>query len=243
MTVVPGFFAAFVAGVLSFASPCVLPLIPVYLSFITGESASALKAGSAKRSTLLTRSALFVLGFSIVFVILAIAFRGGMSFAGNRATVIITKIAGVIVILLAVNMLFDFLPFLRADFRPHLNRQGTGTANPVRAVLMGMAFAAGWTPCVGPVLAAILAYAGGSGNSAHAALLLASYAAGLGLPFIAAGLFLDRLLPALNFLKRHALAVRIVTVALLVILAIPMIAGTRWLTAAIDAAMSAFAGK
>jgi cytochrome c-type biogenesis protein len=89
---------------------------------------------------------------------------------------------------------------------------------------MGMTFAAGWTPCIGPVLAAILSYAGGSGNSLHAAVLLAVYSAGLGLPFIAAGLFLDRLLPVLDFLKRHALAVRIVTACLLVVLAIPMIA-------------------
>ena len=92
------------------------------------------------------------------------------------------------------------------------------------------------------MLAGILAYAGGSGNAAHAALLLALYAAGLGLPFIAAGLFLDRLLPALNFLKRHAFAVRIVTAILLVLLAIPMIAGTRWLSAMIDAAVNAVAG-
>lgn len=222
---VPGFLAAFAAGLLSFASPCVLPLIPIYLSFITGESVTTLKEGSAKRTVLLVRSALFVLGFSIVFVVLAIAFRSGMSFAGNRTSAIITKVAGVIVILLALNMLFDFVPFLRGELRPHMRKPSSGNAYPLRAVLMGMAFAAGWTPCVGPVLSAILAYAGGSGNAAHAALLLAFYAAGLGLPFIAAGLFLDRLLPALNFLKRHAFAVRIVTAILLIILAIPMIAG------------------
>lgn len=255
MTDVPGFFAAFAAGFLSFASPCVLPLIPIYLSFITGESASALKAGNAKRSVLLARSALFVLGFAIVFVILAIAFGGGMSLAGNGASAVVTKVAGVIVILLAINMLFDFVPLLRGEFRADMNRAGgkkideggaTGRgktgSNPFRAVLIGMAFAAGWTPCIGPVLSSILLYAGGSGNAAHAAILLALYAAGLGLPFMLAGLFLDRLLPALDFLKRHAFAVRIVTAILLIILAIPMIAGPRWITALLNAARNAFVG-
>lgn len=255
MTDVPGFFAAFAAGFLSFASPCVLPLIPIYLSFITGESASALKAGNAKRSVLLARSALFVLGFAIVFVILAIAFGGGMSLAGNRASAVVTKVAGVMVILLALNMIFDFVPLLRGEFRADMNRAGgrqlagdgakdrrkTG-AGPLRAVLIGMAFAAGWTPCIGPVLSSILLYAGGSGNAARAAILLALYAAGLGLPFMLAGIFFDRLLPALDFLKRHALAVRIVTAVLLIILAIPMIAGPRWLPALLSAARNVLAG-
>jgi cytochrome c-type biogenesis protein len=225
MSDVPGFFAAFAAGLASFLSPCVLPLVPVYLSIITGESISTLKAGKndgqsiPDRRAILRRTILFVAGFSIVFVILAIVFGGGMRFVGSGANAVIMRVSGVIVIVLAANMLFDFIPFLRAERRVRRDAR-PGTSN---ALLFGMAFAAGWTPCVGPILSSILLYAGSDGNVPRAAMLLAAYSAGLGVPFVLAGTFLDRATPALGFFKRHAIPVKIVSAAILLVFAVSML--------------------
>ncbi len=229
MSDAPGLLAAFAAGSLSFLSPCVLPLIPVYLSLVTGESVSALKEGRASRAFVFARSILFVLGFSLVFVVLAIAFGGGMSFAGNRALKIVEKIGGILMIVLALNMIFDFIPFLRRDWRPAEGSQKNGgerqAASPLASALMGMAFATGWTPCVGPILSSILLYAGSSGDVARSAALLSAYSLGLGIPFVAAGLFLDRLLPFLAAAKRQLGAIKIATAGLLIVLAVPLVVG------------------
>jgi cytochrome c-type biogenesis protein len=232
MTDIPGFFAAFAAGLVSFLSPCVLPLVPIYLSFITGESAADLKStpngeDHPRKRMILSRTLLFVAGFSLVFVALAIVFGGGMRFVGSGANVVITRIGGIIVAALALNLMFDFVPFLRAERRISRGEKNANSKpGRAKALLFGMAFAAGWTPCVGPILSSILLYAGSDGNVPHAAALLAAYSAGLGLPFILAGTFLDRAMPALAFFKRHATAVRMVSAAILLLLAIPMLTGS-----------------
>lgn len=256
----PGVFAALAAGLLSFLSPCVLPLIPVYLSFISGESASALgmtgKKGDSTavsgtgdgrssrskrgiRAVLLIRTLFFVAGFTLVFTALAIIFGGGMKFIGSSATVWINRGAGVLVIVLGLNTLFDFIPFLRGEYRisepgavNNTAQTGGGKASaarfggPLKAVLLGMAFAAGWTPCVGPILSSILLFAGQDGNAARAALLLAAYSAGLGIPFILTGLFLDRAAPVLGWFKKHMTAVKIVSGLLLIGFGIALLAGS-----------------
>ncbi len=216
----PGLLAALAAGLLSFLSPCVLPLIPVYVSFITGESAADLRTGKVRRFPVLVRTLFFVGGFTVVFVLLAVVFGGGMRFIGSSAKNIITRSAGVLVVILGLNTLFDFIPLLRREARAHPAPGGT------KAFILGMAFAAGWSPCIGPILASILLFAGQSGNIPHAALLLAFYSAGLGLPFILAGLFFDRLLPVLGWFKRHMKAIRIVSGILLLFFGISMITGS-----------------
>ena len=204
---VPGLFAAFTAGLLSFLSPCVLPLIPVYLSFISGESASALKTGTVKKGMLILRTLYFIAGFTLVFVLMGIIFGGGMRFIGSSASSIITRVSGILVIILAFNTIFDFIPFLRTEMRAQ--------AHSGKAILLGMAFAAGWTPCIGPILSSILMFAGRDGNIAHSAILLALYSLGLGIPFLLTGIFFDRSAPVLAWLKRHFLAVRIISGILL----------------------------
>jgi len=218
----PGFFASFAAGLLSFLSPCVLPLIPVYLSFITGESAASLRGGKAQKASILFRSLFFVAGFTLVFVVLAVIFGGGMRFIGNSASLVITRVAGVLVIILGINTLFDFLPFLRRDLRP----EKSSSLHPsVKAFVLGMAFAAGWSPCIGPILSSILLYAGSDGNIPHAALLLFLYSAGLGVPFILTGVFFDRMLPLLGWFKKHMTAVRVVSGLLLLSFGLAMLSG------------------
>lgn len=222
---IPSVALSFGAGLLTFLSPCVLPLIPVYLSFISGESVLAAGDSHKSRTRLLVRTLLFVGGFTLVFVLLALLFGGGMRFLGSSASLIITRISGLLVLVLGINLLFNLLPFLAREFR--MDTAGKlDTLGWIRAPLFGMAFAAGWTPCIGPILSSLLLYAGQSGNLLHAALLLAAYSLGLGVPFILAGLFFDRAKPVLNWFKRHATAVRIVSGLLLILFGLAILSGS-----------------
>ena len=211
---------AFAAGLLSFASPCVLPLIPSYLSYVGGVSLDELREGTTARGPVFVRTALFVVGFSLVFVVLGLLFSGsGMLLAGLGG--VINVVAGGVVILLGINMIFDLWGFLLVERRVHTTNRPGGYLG---SVLIGMAFGAGWTPCIGPMLAGILFLAGQSGNVAQGILLLSVYSLGLGLPFLAAGLFfpqvarvLTRMRPSLGIIKTVAGIVLIligVTIAL-----------------------------
>jgi cytochrome c-type biogenesis protein len=196
---------AFGAGVLSFLSPCVLPLIPSYLSLVGGISVQELSSRGRGRAKVLGRTALFVLGFSVVFIALGVLFSatGGLL---SRATRIINIVAGSLVILLGLNFIFNFWDFLNYEKRIHVHRAQTGF---VGALLLGMAFGAGWTPCVGPILASILFFAGASGQVLQGTLLLAVYSLGLGLPFLAAGLFFSQFLKQRERIKSRLSAIRI----------------------------------
>ncbi len=188
---------AFAAGLLSFASPCVLPLIPSYLSYIAGVSLEELREGSTKRGPVCARTALFVLGFSLVFVVLGVLFSGsGMLLAGMGG--VINLVAGGIVVLLGINMIFDLWGFLLVERRVHTRKRPSGYAG---SVLVGMAFGAGWTPCIGPMLAGILFLAGQAGSVGRGVLLLSVYSLGLGLPFLAAGLFFPQVAAMLTRLR------------------------------------------
>jgi cytochrome c-type biogenesis protein len=187
---------AFAAGVVSCASPCVLPLLPGYLSFISGS-----REEPAARGRALLPSLLFVLGFAIVFTSLG---------AFSRALVPVIRspvgqaVAGGLVAAVGVLMLLFALrlgsPRLFAERRPLLSRVRPG---PVGALPLGMAFAVGWTPCIGPVLAGILGLALAQGGGAWGAVLLFAYSLGLGLPFVLLGLGVDRLAGALGFVRRN----------------------------------------
>lgn len=219
MTEAPGVLVAFIAGLLSFLSPCVLPLIPGYLSFISGSGAS--DAGTAPRRAVLFRTLAFVLGFSAVFTALGMVFAGGALLLGGAARTI-TLVAGIVIMLFGINTVFDFLKFLNAEKRAHPTKRPKGVAG---AFLVGVAFGAGWTPCVGPILASILLYAGRSGNPWTAGALLAVYSLGLALPFLAAGAFLDRMKPLLDWFKRRGREVRIVSGVLLILIGLGVALG------------------
>lgn len=214
-------FVALGAGVLSFLSPCVLPLIPGYLSFISGVGSQEIRSGS-KRAGVFYRTLFFVAGFSAVFVALGLLFSGGGMLVAGRSNRLVSIIAGVIVTILGVNTMFDFIKFLNSDIRAHVTSKPTSALG---SFVVGMAFGAGWTPCVGPILASILFMAARSGGAAQSVLLLATYSAGLAVPFIAAGLFFDRLAPLWAWFKKHGLAVRIVSGLLLVGIGLSMALG------------------
>lgn len=209
------------AGLLSFLSPCVLPLIPGYLSFISGAGIDEVKSGSRKAGVFF-RTLFFVSGFSFVFVLLGILFSGGGMIAAGNTNRIVSIVAGVVVIVLGLNMMFDFLRFLNTEAKAHVTTKPTSALG---AFVVGMAFGAGWTPCIGPILASILFMAARSGGAAQAALLLAAYSAGLALPFLAAGLFFEKLAPLWAWFKKHGREVRIGSGLLLVVIGLSMALG------------------
>jgi len=206
---------AFVAGVLSFLSPCVLPLVPTYLAYVGGS-------GGGHRGLLMRNAALFVLGFSLVFIGMgASASLLGSVLRDQRE--LLSIVGGVLVILFGLVMLGVIrLPFLYRDTRRNVVST-TDTQRPWGATLLGMAFAFGWTPCIGPILGAILAAAGASGTLATGVGLLAAYAAGLAVPFLLAAIAIEpftrasrRLRPWLPWVERGAGALLLVVGVMLV---------------------------
>jgi cytochrome c-type biogenesis protein len=194
-----GVLASFTAGIISFLSPCVLPLVPGYVSYVTGQSLRT--AVPAKvRLMALGPSISFVLGFSTVFIILgASATALGQLLQSYRYET--NLIGGAIVIVFGLLMLGVVgLPWLQRDLRFHLNLPG---GRPLSGYLLGVAFAFGWTPCIGPVLGAILTTSAMSATVSQGVLLLGLYSAGLALPFLATSLLLERAAPGLRRL-RHA---------------------------------------
>jgi cytochrome c-type biogenesis protein len=177
---------AFAAGLFSFLSPCVLPLIPSWLCLVGGISLEDASPGTGYRRRLVPATVSFILGFSVLFAALSVLFSGVFLLLGGAAR-IINGIAGLIIILLGLHIYGDFFKFLNYEkrFRPGKPRGLAGS------FLAGAAFGAGWTPCVGPILGSILLLAGTDGKIGRALLCLAAYSAGLGLPFLGAALALN----------------------------------------------------
>jgi cytochrome c-type biogenesis protein len=215
-----GLVIAFAAGVVAFTSPCVLPLVPAYLSFVSGVGFDEL--GSRTR-TVLRSTAAFVGGFTVMFVLLgAGAAWFGAALLANRRPLEIA--AGILVILAALTFVGTPLPgVLSRQLRLSPERVG-GVGLPA-AALVGVAFAIGWTPCVGPTLAAILTLSAGSGGAAEGAVLLAAFSLGLGLPFLLFGLAFTRSLGLVGWLRRHRRVVSLVSASLLVAFGILLITG------------------
>jgi cytochrome c-type biogenesis protein len=184
---------AFGAGLLSFLSPCVFPLIPSWLCLVGGISLEDASSGTGYRRRLIPATVSFILGFSVLFAALSVLFSGFFLLLGG-AMRIVNGIAGLIIILMGLHIYGDFFKFLNYEKRFHLGKP-RGLAG---SFLAGAAFGAGWTPCVGPILGSILLLAGKDGNTGKALLCLAAYSAGLGLPFLGAALALD------PFLKKAA---------------------------------------
>jgi cytochrome c-type biogenesis protein len=194
----PGAFAAaFAAGMVSFASPCVLPLIPGYLSFVSGVGFDEL---GARPRRVVGQTAWFVLGFGIMFALLG----AGAAWFGNTLLVHRRSLeiaAGVFIVV--AGLIYAGLPLptlLLAERRIKARRAGSG---PVTALVAGLAFAIGWTPCIGPTLAAILTLAAGERHAEQGAVLLLVYALGLGVPFLAFGLAFTRALGLARVLRRR----------------------------------------
>ncbi|MEQ4208057.1 cytochrome c biogenesis protein CcdA [Actinopolymorpha sp. B9G3] len=208
---------ALLAGLVSFLSPCVLPLVPGYLSYVTGLSGADLASGA--RGRMATGALLFVAGFAIVFVSAGALFGAlGTFLAGNAG--VLTAVLGVVTIVLGLAFL-GLVPWLQRDWRVH----GVPAVGLGAAPLLGVLFGLGWTPCIGPTLGVVATLAVNEATAGRGALLMAAYAAGLGVPFVLVAVGFRRLLGGLSFVRRHHVWVTRAGGALLVVVGLLMVTG------------------
>jgi cytochrome c-type biogenesis protein len=238
--------AAFGAGLLSFISPCVLPLIPGYLSYISGLSLDEMRgtpavAGAAGvavaartgvRRQVVLSSLAFIVGFSLVFISLGAAASAIGQFLA-REQALFNRIAGAVIIVFGLHTMGVLrIEWLYQEKRVHTSNKPAGFLG---AGLVGIAFAFGWTPCIGPILAGILALAGSQDTVAQGVRLLAVYSLGLGVPFLATALMIDRFFGAMARVRRYYHTIELVSGALLVVIGVLIFTNkftiiARWLT-------------
>lgn len=221
-TLLPAIIIAVSAGVLSFLSPCVLPIVPPYLAYMGGVSVQDMSEDRAARRRVLGAAFAFVLGLSTVFLLLGFAFSAvGRLFLQFQDWFIIG--AGAVIILFGLHFVGLFrIKFLDQEARLEAGDKG-GSA--FGAYVLGLAFAFGWTPCLGPILGAILGLAASEADVARGTLLLASYAAGLGIPFLLVAAFFPRLTGVMSWMKTRMKTIERVSGALLIFVGVMMITG------------------
>ncbi|MGB8658506.1 MAG: cytochrome c biogenesis protein CcdA [Candidatus Zixiibacteriota bacterium] len=218
--------AAFTAGLISFISPCVLPLIPGYLSFISGVSVEEMKGGEKKSEALKKVSLstlLFVLGFSVVFT----ALGASATFVGEfllSKLALFSKIAGAVIVILGLHIMGVFkIPFLNYEKRFHARSKPLG---PLGSFVVGVAFAFGWTPCIGPILGGILLMASNQGTVGKGIVLLLSYSLGLGIPFFVTAVSFNTFLGVFGWVKKHFRTIEIISGLLLVVIGVLIFFGS-----------------
>ncbi|MBN2905995.1 MAG: cytochrome c biogenesis protein CcdA [Rhodobacteraceae bacterium] len=218
----PAMFVALLAGLLSFLSPCVLPIVPPYLAYMGGITMGELTAGGAARRRATLSAVFFVLGLSTVFLLLGFtASAFGAFFLQNQQ--LFARISGAVVIVFGLHFLGVFrIPLLDREARLDAGDRG-GSA--LGAYLLGLAFAFGWTPCIGPQLGAILSLAASEASVTRGTVLLGVYAAGLGIPFLLAAIFIQRAVGVMNRLKRHMGLIEKVMGALLIAVGLALLTG------------------
>ena len=217
----PGLFAALGAGIVSFLSPCVLPLVPGYLSAVSGVSVTDLDRVSWR--DVITPSLIFVASFSVIFILLGLTATGlGQTLHQHQST--LRLIAGILIIALGVYFIASlFVVRLNREWHVEALMSRAGKGGPIVA---GAAFAIAWTPCLGPTLGAILTAASFSGSAAHGALLLAVYSAGLAIPFLVTALAFSRATTAFAVVKRHYGVVMGIGGAILITMGVLILTGS-----------------
>ena len=217
--VVLGPAVAFLGGLLSFLSPCVLPLVPSYLGFVTGFTLDEM---SARRRLSMVHAALFVIGFSLVFVLLG-ASATALGAALKFYKVWLMRIGGVLIVAFGLYCLGVIrIPFLERDQRLHLEEKPLGFLG---SVLVGMAFGAGWSPCIGPILGGILSLAATEADLARGIGLLMAYSAGLAVPFLIAAFAVESFLGWFQRFRRHLHLIQRLSGALLVVVGLLIVTG------------------
>ncbi len=210
---------AFVGGLLSFLSPCVLPLVPSYLGFVTGFTLDEM---TDRRKMAMVHATLFVLGFSLVFILLG-ASATALGRALNHYQEWVTRIGGVLIIFFGLYLLGVIkLGFLGQEQRAHLDRKPVGYLG---SVLVGIAFGAGWTPCIGPILGGILTLAASQGDFQQGMVLLGWYSLGLAVPFLAAAWAVESFLNVFQRYRKHMVWVQRISGGLLLLVGLLMISG------------------
>ena len=214
--------AAFAVGFVSFISPCVLPLVPGYLSAVSGVSLTDMRARQHDLSAILWPAAIFCLSFTLMFVALGMTATGiGSTLRDSKQT--LDTAAGIVIVVMGLLFLLaPFVPRLNREWRPDALIRRAGAGGPIIA---GLAFAIAWTPCVGPTLASILAAASTSDTVGHGGLLLAFYSAGLAVPFLLTAVAFDRATTAFGWIRSHYVVVTAVSGAILIVMGVLMLTG------------------
>jgi cytochrome c-type biogenesis protein len=218
--------AAFAGGFLSFISPCVLPLIPGYISFVSGASLDEMRGTAAapakSRSQIFLTSLAFVVGFSLVFIALGASASAIGHFMLQRLP-LLAKIAGVVIIVFGLHTMGVFrLAILETEKRVQSRQKPIGLLG---SLLVGIAFAFGWTPCIGPILGGILAIAGSKNTVAEGVILLAVYSAGLGIPFLITSLAINHFFRATARIRKHYHAIEVASGVLLIAIGVLILTG------------------
>ncbi|MCU1489853.1 MAG: cytochrome c biosis protein transrane region [Acidimicrobiaceae bacterium] len=235
-----GYVVAFGGGVASFISPCVLPVVPAYLSMVTGLDITESGRGTRHHLGKVIRDTLgFVGGFALVFVLLGVSATAiGAGLVHHR--LLLTRVSGAVILVMAAFLAGSLalrLPFLYREVRFHPAPSRLG---PVAAPIAGVAFGFGWTPCIGPVLTSVLAVAGLERGIGQGAALLAVYAAGLGLPFLIVGCSFSRMAGALAFVRRHSGAITVASSLLLALFGVLLVINRfSWLSTELEAGLRA----
>ena len=218
----PAMTIALIAGIFSFLSPCVLPIVPPYLAYMGGVSINDMSSQSSARRRAVVAALFFVLGLSTVFILLGFtASAFGMFFLQNQA--LFAKISGVVIIVFGLHFVGLFrIPFLDQEARLDAGDKGGSSFG---AYVLGLAFAFGWTPCIGPQLGAILSLAASEASVSRGTLLLAVYAAGLGIPFLLAAMFITRAMTLMNQIKPHMKLIERIMGGLLVLVGLALVTG------------------
>ncbi|MDO7253240.1 cytochrome c biogenesis protein CcdA [Helicobacter cappadocius] len=214
---------SFFAGVLTFVSPCILPLIPAYMSYISGVSLEDIKSGSANRWRVIFKSILFILGFGLTFILLGVPLAKLIHQAGDW----LNYISGAVIIIFGLH----FLGIFRIGFlykTKKVNFEIKSTQNKflgfLAPIVLGISFALGWTPCVGPILSSIL-FLGGT-QEGYALGLMSAYTLGLAIPFLLVAILLNRALGILNKIKKYARTIEIISGVLLIFIGIIILSGS-----------------
>lgn len=210
------YLISFLEGIITFISPCLLPMLPVYLSYFAGQN------HVDKRKATLKNALGFVLGFTIVFVTLG-AFAGVLGNVLRQYSMVVNIIAGLVVILFGLNFMgLIRLPWINSNRQTEMKSAPTGFWS---SVLFGLIFAIGWTPCVGAFLGSALMLAASSGESLKGILMLLSFSLGLGVPFVASALLIDRLKSTFAFIKRNYRIINLISGAFLVVVGLLIATG------------------
>jgi cytochrome c-type biogenesis protein len=219
---IPAMAIALVAGIVSFLSPCVLPIVPPYLAYMSGVSVSEMTDEKSAQRKAIVAALFFVMGLSTVFILLGFAASAfGAFFLQNQT--LFAQISGVVIIIFGLHFIGGFrIPFLDREARIDAGDQGGSSFG---AYVLGLAFAFGWTPCIGPQLGAILSLAASEGSVVRGTMLLAIYAIGLGLPFLLAAIFISRAMGVMNRLKRHMVMIERVMGGLLIVVGLALVFG------------------
>lgn len=221
------FLAAFVAGVFSITSPCVLPLIPIFITHIAGVSAG--EADATARPVIMRNALAYVLGFSIVFIIFGAAlgavgeYAGGLNFVKEQA-IWLVRIGGIMLMVLGLHQIGVFrIPFLYRDARMNLDGGKPGTVGS--SFLIGVTFGAGWSPCMGPILGAILSLAASQEDMQRATWLMVVYSLGMAIPFLGSAMAFSSLPGLLKKVNKHLHMVTLVSGAIMIAVGIIMVLG------------------